>query len=189
MHISLAVSLLSQLCMYGFAALAPYIPISDSLNLTSLSNWTVPQPPGYVHPISIESSRTDDANLNRVLPPDPFSYRVPQSSMVITFSHFSRNLNREDVLACLLAAALEAIKEINLGHDGPIEPRDASIQTSSGHSLLVFYPDLRITWGMWGTAISGINKFLTDFEYVDCDFEIEILGYPADFGNGLLVHF
>lgn len=109
--------------------------------------------------------------------------------MVITFSHYSRDLNREDVLACLLAAALEAIKEINFGQDGPIDPRDTSIQTSSGHSLLTFYPDARITWGMWGTAVGGINKFLTEFEYVDCDFEIEILGYPADFGNGLLVYF
>lgn len=187
MHISMAVSLLSQLYVCGFAALAPDIPTSDSLNLSSLSNWTVPQPLGYVHPISIESSRTD-AKLNRVLPSDPFRYRVPQSSMVITFSHYSRNLQREDVLACLLAAALEAIKEINLGHDGPIDPRDPSIQTGSGHSLLTFYPDSRITWGMWGMAIGGINKFLTEFEYVDCDFEIEIFGYPAEFGNGLLVY-
>ena len=187
MHISLAVSLLSQLCVYGFAALPPVIPISESLNLTSSSNWTVPQPLGYVYPIRIESSKTD-TNLNRVLPSDPFRYRVPQSSMIITFSHFSRHLKREDVLACLLAAALEAIKEINLGHHGPIDPRDTSIQTGSGNSVLIFYPDPRITWGMWGTAIGGINRFLAEFEFVDCDFEIEILGYSGQLGNGLLVY-
>ena len=126
--------------------------------------------------------------MSRALPSDPFLYRVPQSSMVIRFSHYSRTLKREDVLASLLEAALEVIKEINLGNDGPIDGGDAKVQADSGHSILLFYPDKRITWGMWGTAIGGINSFLTDFEFVDCDFEIEMLGYSSRFGNGLLTY-
>lgn len=109
--------------------------------------------------------------------------------MVITFSHYSTTLKREDVLSCFLEAALEVIKEINLGDDGPMDGQDhAKVQAGSGHSLFMFYPDKRITWGMWGTAIGGINNFLTDFEFVDCDFEIEIFGYPGRFGNGLLTY-
>lgn len=108
--------------------------------------------------------------------------------MVIKFSHYSRSLNRQDALSCFFEAALEVIKEINLSHDGPMDGRVAKVQADAGHSLFIFYPDKRITWGMWGTAIGGINSFLTEFEFVDCDFEIEILGYSANFGNGLLTY-
>ncbi|KAF6236279.1 hypothetical protein HO173_005532 [Letharia columbiana] len=159
---------LFQLYLLGLAALGSNTIVLPNPNLTSVSNWTLPQP------------------LD-VLPSDPFSYRVPQSSQVITFSRYSRTLKREDVLACLLEAALEVIKEINLGHDGPMDTEE--IQASSGHSLLILHPDPRLTWSMWGTTITGISNFLNDFEFVDCDFEVEILGYSANFGSGLLVYF
>lgn len=156
-----------QLCLPSLAALAPNIPISPVTNLTTVSNWTLSQ---YLD----------------VLPSDPFAYRVPQSSQIITFSRYSRTLKREDVLACLLQAALEVIKEINIGHDGPMETNE--IQTSSGHSTLIFHPDPRLTWRMWGTTITGIHNFLTDFDFVDCDFDVEMIGYSAKFGGGLLVY-
>ena len=176
---------LLQLCLPGLAALAPDILNFPILNLTSVSNSTHPQLLEYTHPIGSEASRTD-AILNSVLPSDPFFYRVPQSSQIITFSHYSRTLNRQDVLACLLEAALEVIKEINLGQDGPMDTDE--IQADSGHSLLIFHPDSRLTWGMWGTAISGIRSFLTEFEFVDCDFDLELIGYSAKLGHGLLVY-
>ena len=180
-----AILVIFQLCLPSLAALAPNIPISPIINLTTVSNWTLPQHLEYAHSTDAEASRTD-TTLYSVLPSDPFSYRVPQSSQIITFSRYSRTLKREDVLACLLQAALEVIKEINLGHDGPMDTNE--IQTSSGHSLLVFHPDPRLTWRMWGTTITGINNFLTEFEVVDCDFDIEIIGFSAKFGSGLLVY-
>ena len=176
---------LSQLCLPGLAAQDPNILNFPILNLTSVSNWTHPQLLEYTHPTGFEASRTDPT-LNSVLPSDPFLYRVPQSSQIITFSHYSRTLNREDVLGCLLKAALEVIKEINLGHDGPIDTNE--IQAGSGHSLLIFHPDPRLMWGMWGTAITGISSFLTDFEFVDCDFDLQIIGYRATLGSGHLVY-
>ncbi len=180
------IPVLFQLCLPGLAALAPNILGFPILNLTAVSNLTDPQLLEYTHPIGSEASRTD-AILNSVLPSDPFLYRVPQSSQIITFSHYSRTLSREDVLACLLEAALEVIKEINLGHDGPMDTNE--IQAESGHSLLIFHPDPRLTWGMWGTAITGIRSFLTEFEFVDCDFELELIGYSTKFGRGILVYF
>ncbi|CAF9941326.1 MAG: hypothetical protein ALECFALPRED_009073 [Alectoria fallacina] len=158
---------LFQLCLLSLAASAANILLPFNSNLTSVSNWTLPQP------------------LD-VLPSDPFSFRVPQSSQIITFSRYSRTLKREDVLACLLEAALEVIEEVNLGHDGPIDTEE--IQAGSGHSLLILYPDPRLTWRTWGTTISGIKNFLTDYEFVDCDFDIELLGYRAKFGSGHLVY-
>lgn len=177
---------LFQLYLLGLAALGSNTIVLPNPNLTSVSNWTLPQPLEYAQPIANEVSRTDSTSSS-VLPSDPFSYRVPQSSQVITFSRYSRTLKREDVLACLLEAALEVIKEINLGHDGPMDTEE--IQASSGHSLLILHPDPRLTWSMWGTTITGISNFLNDFEFVDCDFEVEILGYSANFGSGLLVYF
>lgn len=156
---------LFQLCLV-FAASPPNSLSLTNPNLTSVSNWTLPQP------------------LN-VLPPDPYLYRVPQSSQSITFSRYSRTLRREDVQACLLEAALEVIKEINRD-DGPVDRNE--VQTSSGHALLILHPDPRLTWRMWGTTIVGINNFLTIFEFVDCDFEIDIIGYSSTFGTGLLVY-
>lgn len=177
---------LFQLYLLGLAALGSNIIILPNPNLTSVSNWTLPQPLEYAQSIGNEVSRTDSTSSS-VLPSDPFSYRVPQSSQVITFSRYSRTLKREDVLACLLEAALEVIKEINLDHDGPMDTEE--IQASSGHSLLILHPNPRLTWRMWGTTITGISNFLNDFEFVDCDFEVEILGYSANFGSGLLVYF
>lgn len=176
---------LFQLCLLSLAASAPNILLPLNSNLTSVSNWTLRQPLKYVHPFGTEVSRTD-ATLNSVLPSDPFSFRVPQSSQIITFSRYSRTLKREDVLACLLEAALEVIKEFNLGHDGPIDTQE--IQAGSGHSLLILYPGSRLTWRMWGTTITGIKNFLTEFEFVDCDFDIEMIGYSAKFGSGHLVY-
>lgn len=184
-HKTTDILVLTQLCLVGLAALALNIPILPKFNLTSVSNWTLPQPLEYVHSVGTEADETDFI-LNSVLPSNPFFYRVPQSSQVITFSHYSRTLKREDVLECLLKAALEVIKETNLGHDEPMDTEE--IQIGSGHSLLIFHPDPRLTWSMWGTTITGINNFMNDFEFVDCDFEIEILGYSAKFGNGLLVY-
>lgn len=174
-----------QLSLLGLAASAPNIVTPLDFNLTSVSNWTLPQPLEYVHPIGTEVSRTD-ATLNSALPSDPFLYRVPQSSQIITFSRYSRTLKREDVLACLLEAALEVIKQLNLEHDGPMDIKE--IQTGSGQSLLILHPDPRLTWRMWGATITGITNFLTEFEFVDCDFDIEMIGYSAKFGSGLLVY-
>lgn len=176
---------LFQLCLLGLAASVPNILIPLNFNLTSVSNLTLPQPLKYVCPTGTEVSRTD-ATLNSVLPPDPFVYRVPQSSQVITFSRYSRTLSHEDVLACLLEAALDVIKEINLGHDGLIDMEET--QANSNHVHLILHPDPRLTWKMWGTTISGIRNWVNSFEFLDCDFEIKILGYPGNFGSGLLVY-
>lgn len=176
---------LFQLCLLGLAASVPNIPIPLNLNLTSVPNWTLPQAPGYVYPVGTEVSRTD-ATLNSVLPPDPFIYRVPQSSQVITFSRYSRTLKREDVLACLLEAALDVIKEINLGHDGLIDMEE--IQANSDRVHLILHPDPRLTWKTWGITITGIRNWVNSYEYLDCDFEIQILGYSGKFGSGLLVY-
>lgn len=174
---------LFQLCLV-FAASPPNSLSLTNPNLTSVSNWTLPQPLKYVHPIGTSTLGTD-AISSSVLPPDPYLYRVPQSSQSITFSRYSRTLRREDVQACLLEAALEVIKEINRD-DGPVDRNE--VQTSSGHALLILHPDPRLTWRMWGTTIVGINNFLTIFEFVDCDFEIDIIGYSSTFGTGLLVY-
>ena len=122
-----------------------------------------------------------------MLPTDPFLYRVPQSSQVITFSHYSRTLKREDVLGCLLEAALQVIKETKHGSDGPIEADE--IQAKSGRALLILHPNSpRLTWGIWGTTINGISNWLSDYEFVDCDFDIALIGYSGSFGGGLLVY-
>ena len=115
-------------------------------------------------------------------PEDPFSYRVPQSAQVITFSHYSRTLQREDVLACLLTAALQVIKEVNQGPGGQINTKE--IQARSGHALLMFHPDPSLTWKMWGTTLIGINNFFNEFEFVECNFAIEIRGLSDTYGSG-----
>ena len=174
-----------QLCLLGLTASVPNIPIPLNFNLTSVSNGTLPQALRYVLPVGTEVSRTD-ATLNSMLPPDPFIYRVPQSSQIITFSRYSRTLKREDVLACLLEAALDVIKEINLGHDGFIGTEE--IQANSDRVHLILHPNPRLTWRIWGTTIIGIRNWVNDYEFLDCDFEIEILGSSDRFGSGLLVY-
>ena len=127
-----------------------------------------------------------DCRLTSTLPSDPSVYPVPQSSQVITFSHFTRTLKREDVLACLLEAALGVIKELNLGHDGPVDAEE--IQANSNNVHLILRPDPRLTWKMWGTTITGISGWVERYEFLDCDFDIAMLGYSGNFGTGNLVY-
>ncbi|KAM0805796.1 hypothetical protein BDR22DRAFT_816681 [Usnea florida] len=162
------VLVLCQLCFTGLAAVTPDVSILHTFNLTSASSGTPSQSLGS----------------NSVRPPDPFSYQVPQSSQVVTFSRYSRTLEREDVLACLLSAALQVIKEVNQGPGGQINTKE--IQARSGHALLIFHPDPSLTWRMWGTTLIGINSFFNYFEFVDCNFMIEIRGLSGTFGSGLL---
>ena len=81
-------------------------------------------------------------------------------------------------------AALQVIKEVNLSPSGQINTKE--IQARSGHALLIFHPDPSLTWRMWGTTIVGINNFFNEFQFMDCDFSIEIRGLSGTFGSGLL---
>lgn len=120
-----------------------------------------------------------------VRPSDPFVYRVPQSSQLITFSHYTRTLKREDVLACLLEAALEVIKELSLGHDGVVDTQE--LQANSNRVHLILYPDPRLTWSIWGTTINGISSWVDSYDFLDCEFDIGMFGFPGKFGSGFLV--
>ena len=46
-----------------------------------------------------------------------------------------------------------------------------------------------MTWKMLGTTVTGISEWGKMYEYLDCDFEIEMIGYPRSFGSGHLVFF
>lgn len=52
----------------------------------------------------------------------------------------------------------------------------------------MFMPSEKMTWGMLGTTIKGISDFVSDWEFVDFDFEIQELGYSSNVGSGLLVY-
>ena len=106
---------------------------------------------------------------------------------MITFSHYSRTLKREDVLACLLSAALAVISGASLSTPDARVDED-SIMASSSRVHLIIHPDPRLTWAMLGTTVRGIRAWADMYEYLDCDFDMEIYGYQGRFGSGHLVY-
>ena len=139
------------------------------------------------HPTNDIKNPETNRKSTSILPTDPDIYRVPQSSQLITFSHYTRPLKREDVLACLLQAALEVIKETNLAPDARVDREEIRVNSNRVHLML--YPDSRLTWRIWGTTLTGISNWVETYEFLDCDFDIEIFGYRGKFGSGHLSFF
>lgn len=88
--------------------------------------------------------------------------------------------------ACLLEAALDVIKELNLAPNARIDMEE--IQANSNRVHLILRPDARLTWSMWGTTITGIRDWVELYEFLDCDFEITMFGFPGKFGSGVLIY-
>ena len=72
------------------------------------------------------------------------------------------------------------------GADALVDTQEILAKSNDVH--LVLRPDPRLTWSIWGTAIGGISSWVETYEFVDCDFEMEILGYSGRFGSGTLIH-
>ena len=112
------------------------------------------------------------------LPPQPYIYTVPHSSIRIKFQAFSHLIPPSNVLLCLLKAA----NDVNQHFASPHAPVDATpLKFSSATVRLNLYPKVRnaITWAKWGAAVRGITDFMTRFEFVDLDYYI----LDEDFGG------
>lgn len=107
---------------------------------------------------------------NSSLPPQPWDYRVPQSTVTVRFNDYGPPLFAVDVAYCLLEAANFAFT--HWGDFDPIGP--TTLVTSSGAAKLQLVTTNDINWYQWGTAIRGITQFLEMYEPVCMDFSIRL---------------
>lgn len=115
------------------------------------------------------------------LPPQPYIYTVPHSTLKIKFQEFGHRIPPSNVLLCLLKAA----NDVNLHFASPHASVGPSpLKTSSATVRLNLYPNGRhgITWAKWGAAIRGITDFMTGYEFVDLDYYI----LDDDFGGAVV---
>lgn len=164
-----SLAVLLQLCVFCLAA----PPIARNISTTA--------------PLPV-SNFADNPTLNLTLasprnplPPQPYIYTVPHSSLKIKFQEFGHRIPLSNVLLCLLKAA----NDVNLHSASPdtaVEP--SRLRTSSATVRLDLYPNGRhgITWVKWGAAIRGITDFMTKYGYVDLDFYV----LDDDFGGTLV---
>lgn len=135
-----------------------------------------PTPPTtLVHPTQKTTPRTS------TLPPQPYIYTVPHSTLKIKFQEFGHRIPPSNVLLCLLKAA----NDVNLHFASPHASVGPSpLKTSSATVRLNLYPNGRhgITWAKWGAAIRGITDFMTGYEFVDLDYYI----LDDDFGGAVV---
>ena len=85
---------------------------------------------------------------SRILPPDPFTYVVPDSNQYIVFDKYvrlnSRISTQRDINAVLLQAANAVVAQLSTSGDEPIEA--AILDFEVGRVHLTLYPDLLMTW-------------------------------------------
>ena len=109
-------------------------------------------------------------NSNSSLPPQPWDYRIPQTTMTVRFSDYGPRLLDIDVAFCLLDAA-----NLVMTHWGDFDPIGPTILvTSSGATKLQLVSTNDINWYQWGIAIGGIEHFLEMYEPVCMDFSIRL---------------
>lgn len=138
--------------------------VTASINITSStpSKCLVPPRPLY----HIETTLITYS----FLPPNPFIYKIPQSSLTIRFQNYLRPLQAANVALCLLQASNEVM--LHWCSDQPLDP--TAFQTNSGSVSLKLLPDrvAGLTWYGWGETIRGLTYFVTTYGSLDMDFYV-----------------
>ncbi|KAL2049201.1 hypothetical protein ABVK25_010551 [Lepraria finkii] len=104
------------------------------------------------------------------LPPNPFIYKIPQSSLTIRFQNYLRPLQAANVALCMLQASNKVM--LHWCSDQPLDP--TAFQTNSGSVSLKLVPDrgAGLTWYGWGETIRGLTYFVTTYGSLDMDFYV-----------------
>lgn len=92
-----------------------------------------------------------------------------------------------DTFLCLLLAASNVIRLLNSGGDRPVPARDLVYAVGGVH--LEIWPMSTLTWGMFGTTITGLKDFLYDYESIHVEFSIKEQGIQGLVGRGLLTRY
>lgn len=152
-------AVLLQLCTFGCLAAVPIAP--NTLTNKTLPNSNLTEKP----PSNLTLNPEENA-----LPPSPYIYPVPDSTLKIKFQAFGHLVPRSDVLFCLLLAA----NDVNQHFDNPSGLMGTDThQYSSAVVRLNLYPRPNaMTWAKWGAAVRGITDFMIAFDFVDLDFYV-----------------
>lgn len=118
------------------------------------------------------------------MPPDPWTYAIPQTTQHITFSNYNHPLAQRDVNAVFLQTANAIIAALSTNGDGPIGAGELKLQ--AGRVRLILYPCPSMTWVMLGATLEGLTNFVNFFEFVGFDFVIHETDAWLEVGCGLL---
>ena len=121
------------------------------------------------------------AKTNRYLshapPGEPFRFHVPNSDITVSFFDYDLYPNRnESVVASCIKAAIRATFsreyfQVIGAHD--LHYLAGYSDDHKRHKVaFAIYPELFMTWGMWTTALIGIDWFVE--RYVGWDFMFEV---------------
>lgn len=160
---------LLQLCTFSLAA--------SPITLNTPNNVSLPSPDA-ANSLTLNLTLSTPRNP---LPPQPYIYRVPHSTLKIKFQAFGHLIPPSNVVLCLLIAA----NDVNLHFASqPAAVGPGQLKISSATVRLNLYPKTRdaVTWAKWGATVRGITDFVTRFGFVDLDYYI----LDDDFGGGVI---
>jgi len=180
------------MCFSGYTAsfLLLFLPSHTPCQNTTVKPSTFSFPPTcrcpclqsklYVHPTKTLSIQT----LSSALPPDPWAYSLPQTSRIVTFQSYKKNLNARDVYTCLLMAANAVIAQSSTGGDALIGA--AEMQSQPHHVRLKVRPAKMLTYAMWGATLQALRDVVTFFGTVAMHFDILAWDLMQTVGGGSL---
>lgn len=128
------------------------------------------------------SAKSKDADISSRLPPDPFSYHLPDLDETVRFYGYGNSLRRKDVIQSIVLASRA------IAMHGSLEERIPDKILRYGWNdvyLLVHHKD-RMTWREWEAALRGIVYFVESYEYVEMEFDIRQIELEQSLGTGAL---
>lgn len=161
-HITLPGSPLLNLSDY--VSSPPFILPPDATNANAslhslpLSACTVTN-----NPLSVKSSR------HSLLPPDPYTYVVPNSLVTVTIYAYSAAIPEGCARICITKANREMTLHVRNSH----EPIGRHLKYSSLLVDLTLNAWPMMTWEMWRATLMGLEHFIASFQTVGLEFDVE----------------
>ena len=178
---------LSTLCAPATPSTVPsaYSLANDVQNVTASINITASAPSKFVQLPQDLKHIGITLKTCSILPPNPFIYKIPQSSLTIRFQDYLQPLPATNVALCLLQASNEVT--MHGCSDQLIGP--PAFQTNSGPVSLKLSPATgeELTWHGWGETIRGLTYFVTTYGSLDMDFYVIEDGWTISGGSLLSI--
>ena len=154
-------------------------PLSDQQS----SSQSQPHPPTPLKVRPPLASPNPLADLPSDLPPDPYTYPVPSTPIILLFYSYGNPLPDPNATQLVLAAAY---------HDATAHPPHAPIlpwelhysETHSDTVELVLRTKNDIDWLTWRFALLGLMAFMQTWDNVWLCFDIRVAGREGKLGTG-----
>ena len=101
---------------------------------------------------------------------------------MVRLYNYRYSLPKGDVIHAIVLATREIAMH---GSSDEVIP-DRVLKYDCDDVYILLHHNGRMTWRLWETALRGIVTFLQNYEYVDMEFDVGLIGMERWYGTGAL---